>query len=188
MKKIFGIISATLLLASGLLFTSCGDEEVTEVLAGPTNTWCRMAVDYKNSESDDSSSPLYAYFYYTDSAKTISGKNIPAGLTIVLTARTEDTGTVTSGLLSALTSNTYLMKTFPKDGNAEVDEGDSSYTFTGTREKWSAIYWAKKELRENRNVEVPSQLSGTGVDWSAVKNNFSWKRLLANYLLSVLDA
>lgn len=191
MKKIFGIISAAVLLASGLLFTSCGDEEVTEVLAGPKNTWCRMPVSYKNSDSDTTPTEanLYAYFYYTDSNKTIGSTTFPAGLNIVVTYANSSS----SSIISGLTENTFIMKTFAKNGTTSVnDDGDSGSTITvsNARAKWAAIYWGKDELREssNKSTSAPSAVqNGTNISEGLDFTNFSWKRLLANYLLSVLE-
>lgn len=188
MKKFSKILIGIALLVSGFIFSSCqqGDEitEVKEILAGPKNTWCRMPVSYKNSDSASEAS-LYAYFYYTENSVTQGRVTLEPGLTIVITTKDNQDQ---SSIISGLVSGAYILKTFPKDSSVSVDDGDTSNSFTGSREKWSAIYWAKDELR-SRTYSMPTQLNGNGgLNWDSIKETFSWKRLLANYLLSILDS
>ena len=201
MKKIFMIISAALLLAGAGFFTGCKEgDEITQGLAGPKNTWCNMPVSYTNSDGGQTAA-LYAYFYYTDtdvsststSATALkSGITIPAGLTIVITAAPSTGTDGVSSIINGLTSSAYIIKTFPKNSETTADTGDESYTFKGSLEKWSAIYWAKDDLRksDNKSATPPYQLTnsgnGTALAWDNIKEQFSWKRLLANYLLSIL--
>ncbi len=190
MKKIFTILTAALLAATGFLFTSCEDEEVTEVLAGPTNTWCKMPVSY--SVSDDESNQtanLYAYFYYTDTDVTINNKTLQAGLNLIVTAADDNTNSI----INTLTTSAYIHKNFAKDTDTEVGDSDTDtevIKVNGSRAKWAAIYWAKEDLRksENKSANPPTAFK-TGTELSAENlTNFSLKRLLANYLLSILDA
>lgn len=188
MKRFFKIVTAAALIASGFLFGSCEDEEVVNVLQGPANTWCRMPVDYKNDGSSDTVAKLYAHFYYTETETTIGKETLPAGLSIVITAFDEST----SSIITGLTENAYIIKKFPKDESTTIgdDTNDTaSITFNGSRTKWTAIYWGKDELhkKENQTTTAPTQLNGTGIEWENIKDNFSWKRLLANYLLSILE-
>ena len=197
MKKILTAISAVLLLLTAGIFSSCqeGDEIVNE-LAGPTNTWCSMPIQYKNSDDATDSANLYVHFYFSSTdttsdssaAKALKkGTTIPAGLTMVVTADSDS-----SSIISGLTTSAYIMKTFPLDQEVAADDGDSSYKVTGSREKWSGIYWLKSDLRkaDNQDSNPPSQLAnngnGTKLEWESIKDEFSWKRLLANYLLNSL--
>ncbi len=188
MKKFFTILSTLALFVTGFMFTGC-DEEVVEVLAGPTNTWCKMPVTYKNSDDSNTSANLYAYFYYTDYDTTVSNKSLAAGLHIVVTAADDNA----SSLISGLTSSVYLIKSFPKDQDTTVSDSDSDtdvITVNGARAKWSAIYWAKDELNEaeNKSKNPPSAFAnGSDLAQGVTLENFSWKRLLANYLLSILE-
>lgn len=186
MKKIFTIFTSLVLILSGFLFSSCGNSsenksEIASLLAAPKNTWCRMPVEYKNKEEEAEPSNLYAYFYFTDSTVTVGKETLEPGLSIVLTANTDSEKTV-----KWLASNAYVLKKFPKEKNADIDTGDDSYSIKGTQEKWNTIYWSKPALRQNK-VSEPSQMKdGVGLDWDSVKENFSWKKLLAEYLLSTL--
>ena len=197
MKKFMTLISALVILGCGIVFSGCeeGDEIVNE-LAGPTQTWCSMPIEYKNADDSLSSANLYAHFYFTSTdvnststaaAALKKGTTIPAGLTIVVTAASD-----ASSVISGLTNNAYIMKTYPLDQEVAADDTDSSFKVTGSREKWSAIYWMKSELRQadNQSKNPPSQLSnngsGTNLEWDSIKDQFSWKRLLANYLLNSL--
>lgn len=187
MKKVFKILSAAALLASSIVLGSCSeDDEIVQVLQGPANVWCKMPVDYKNSDDSDTAN-LYAYFYYTENDTTVSGKPLPAGLSVVVTAKGD-----TDSIISDLKNNTYLIKSFPKDETTTVGDSEddtATITFNGSRAKWTAIYWAKDPLREaaNKSTTPPSQLSGTELSADDIKNVFSWKKLLANYLLSILE-
>ncbi|MBQ0050989.1 MAG: hypothetical protein KBT11_02870 [Treponema sp.] len=183
MKKLTKILAALVLAAASLVMSGCSDE-VTEVLAGPTNTWCRMPVSYKNTNSDANSSELYAYFYYATSNKTIGKAELKKGLNVVVTTKGSDT------LFGSLTSSLYILKSFDEDKTTDISESSSDaevFKFVGSRAKWSAIYWAKEDLQKNKGIE-PSQIKTTTplTDLSKLEN-FSLKRLLANYLLSVLE-
>jgi len=193
MKKILSILTAGLLLLSASLVTSCSEEDV-EYLA-PSGTWCEMPVDWDG----DGSSNMYVAVIYneekisgtsTGSANLKSGLTFDPGITIVVFAKAEIS---TFGL----TAGTYTYKTFPKDSDIVADDDDSSYTFKGSRAKWAAIYWAKSDLRDTNSQSVhpkaPSAITNgnsytplTGDALETFKNNFSWKKLLANYLLNSL--
>ena len=188
MKRLFKIVTAAALIASGFLFGSCEDEEVVNVLTGPKNTWCTMPVQYKTSDDETAqTASLYAHFYYTDSAKTVSGVDFPAGLSIVVTALDNSQSEIIQGL-----SNTaYILKSFPKDVDTEVsgEEGEAAIKVNGSVAKWTAIYWAKEDLhnKNNQSTTPPTQLAnGTNLGEDGL-TNFSWKRLLANYLLNILE-
>ncbi len=188
MKKVFKILSAAVLFAASLVLGSCSeDDEIVQVLQGPANVWCRMPVDYTSDSDSSSTANLYAYFYYTENDTTVSGKTLPAGLSVVVTARGD-----TDSIISELKNNTYLIKSFPKDETTTVGDSEddaASINVNGSRAKWTAIYWAKDPLREaaNKSTTPPSQLSGTELSTDDIKNVFSWKKLLANYLLSILE-
>lgn len=188
MKKVFKIAAALAVMASAFFFGSCGDDEIVNVLAGPKNTWCKMPVQYKTSDDENASTAnLYAHFYYTDTDKTISGVPFPAGLSIVVTAFDDSA----SEIIQGLSDTAYIMKSFPKDVETTVAsdvEGEPAIKVNGSVAKWSAIYWAKDDLhnKENQTTTAPSQLSGTNLGENGIAN-FSWKRLLANYLLNILE-
>ena len=188
MKKVFKILSAAALFAASIVLGSCSeDDEIVQVLQGPANVWCRMPVDYTSDSDSSSTANLYAYFYYTENDTTVFGKTLPAGLSVVVTARGD-----TDSIISDLKNNTYLIQSFPKDETKTVGDSEddaASINVNGSRAKWTAIYWAKDPLREaaNKSTTPPSQLSGTELSADDIKNVFSWKKLLANYLLSILE-
>ena len=188
MKKVFKILSAAALFAASLVLGSCSeDDEIVQVLQGPANVWCKMPVDYTSDSDSSSTANLYAYFYYTENDTTVSGKTLPAGLSVVVTARGD-----TDSIISELKNNTYLIQSFPKDETKTIGDSEddtASINVNGSRAKWTAIYWAKDPLREaaNKSTTPPSQLSGTELSADDIKNVFSWKKLLANYLLSILE-
>lgn len=194
LKRILGIIAAT---ACVFAFGGCSEGDA-EALLGPENTWCAMPVEYASSDGT-SKATIYVWCYYTDTevkgtgaaAGMKSGITLPAGLTFVVTAKSD-----VSSIISGLTSNTYIMKSFPNDTETSgLDENDTSYTFKGTKTKWAVLYWAKSDLRNpdnqlTKNAVLPvlatssSTSSPTELSWDSVKSTFSWKKLLANYLLN----
>ena len=188
MKKVFKILSAVALLAASIVLGSCSeDDEIVQVLQGPANVWCRMPVDYTSDSDSSGTANLYAYFYYTENDTTVSGKPLPAGLSVVITARGD-----TDSIISKLKNDTYLIKSFPKDETTTVGDSNddtAAISFNGSRAKWTAVYWGKDPLHEksNQSTTPPSQLSGTELSIDEIKNVFSWKKLLANYLLSILE-
>ena len=194
MKKIFGLLTAAVLFAGSFALTGC--DEVADELSGPEKTWCSMPVTYANDD-ESSTANIYVHFYFSTTEVTSDstaskalkkGITIAAALTVVVTSAGGDQ----SSIIAGLTSNAYIMKTFALDSETAADDGDNSYTVTGSREKWSAIYWLKSDLRQadNQDSDPPAQLSnggnGTGLNWDSIKDTFSWKRLLANYLLDSL--
>lgn len=160
-KKIISLI----FILCGLLFSSCGSEDLGNALAAPANVWYRTSISYDGTD-------LYAYFYYTDNPINVGKENLISGLTIVVT-----------GNEGSWASNDYVLQTFPKNSSKTVGSGSDTYTFTGSHEKWSAIYWSNQKLRQNKGIK-PSQIeNGTKINEDG---KFSWKRLLADYLLSTL--
>ena len=64
MKKIFGIMTAALVLAAGFMFTGCAEAaaDLKQAVAAPEDTWCKMEVkNYKKADTDTASTNLYAY-------------------------------------------------------------------------------------------------------------------------------
>lgn len=91
-----------------------------------------------------------------------------------------------------MTDSVYFLKTFPKDEETSVpDSSDSSVIkVNGSRAKWSAIYWGKDELHDakNKTTTAPEIVqNGTPITELTNIQNFSLKRLLANYLLTLLE-
>lgn len=190
MKRLFKIVTAAALFATSLVLGSCSeDDEIVQVLQGPANVWCRMPVSYKNSDESTETANLYAYFYYTETDKTIGDAKLPTGLSVVITAN----GSSQSSIINGLTEEAYILKTFPKDQPLTVGDSEddtAAITFNGSRSKWTAIYWGKDPLHDsaNQSSTPPTQVTGgTPLNADNLKECFSWKRLLANYLLSILE-
>lgn len=196
MKKFCKFFGIAAVLLCGLVFGGCSEEDVN-ALSGPENTWCRMPVTYSNENDTSKKADLYVWCYYTDTAVTgkgvanglKTGIELPAGITFVVIP-VQDASSVISGLIP----NTYIMKTFEKDLETNnLDGTDTSYSFKGSKAKWTALYWGKADLRktENQSSNPPYVLqqgvSSTTLEWDSIKDSFSWKRLLATYLLNNLE-
>ena len=190
LKKISWIFAA---VACVFMLSACSEEDA-EALFGPENTWCCMDVEYKNSD-ETTAATVKVWCYYTDTAVTGTGTNngmksgitLPAGITFVVT-----TELASGSPITGLTSSTYILKSFPKDTDTTgLDETDTTYSFKGSKAVWASLYWLKSDLRKTdnqleKNAILPllaSSGGGTELTWDSVKSTFSWKKLLANYLL-----
>lgn len=196
MKKFCKFFGIAAFLLCGVFLGGCSEDDVN-ALSGPENTWCRMSVSYSNENDASKTADLYVWCYYSDTVVKgteaanglKNGIELPAGLTFVVIP-VQDASSVISGLVS----NAYIMKTFEKDlETTNLDGTDTSYSFKGSKAKWTALYWGKADLRktENQSSNPPYVLqqgvSSTTLEWESIKNSFSWKRLLATYLLNNLE-
>lgn len=207
MKKLFGIISATVILASAMVFSGCSAED-EEVLA-PTETWVEKTYNYTSTGSDGktTTSQLTCYFMFTEKGYANSNlKNVPEasqygsaktikpGLTVVAIPATDSTLATTFS--SAITSGKepFVCKTFPLGTLTETDSSDNtSFSFEMTKAKWNVFYYANiaSFMKNDQLKNPPVPLKTDGYDQpdltsDNIKKNFSWKKLLANYLLGTL--
>ncbi|MBB5218237.1 hypothetical protein DYE49_06165 [Treponema rectale] len=191
MKKIFGLLTAAVLFAGSFAFTGC--DEVADELSGPENTWCELPVYVVSSKENGGDPDLYLDIIYCpeDYTGTTGDSNLdknitlPAGITILAHAavKIESLG---------MNAGSYTYKTFPIDAVDSDSNENSTYTFAGTKTKFTAIYWAKKELRDSDTQlalpKAPAAMSNTKTGYTELTDltNFNWKTLLANYLLNGL--
>lgn len=195
MNKIFGFAAV---LLCGLFFAGCSEEDskVLDDLTEPSDTWCTMPVTYATSENGSSSTTLNVSFYYASKEvkpnKFSTGlrtdiESIPEGSISVLV--TLDSGG-TNSLLTALTKTQYLFKSFGSVKELTSASG-TSYEYSDMKLFWKAIYLKNREaLRKDQSTAIPAHLQkSTQVTYSSVSDleNFSWKRLLAAYLLNSLE-
>ena len=176
MKKLTGIIAAFLI--AGIFFSGCTPED-KELLLGPENTWCKTELSYKNADGETEITSLDVWVYYTDSEKTENGTTLKPGLTVVLACKSGSNTTLSKAL-----NGCYVMKTFEKDKSDSDLEG---VNWKSSRATWAALYWAKADFRKSANQKSENPFLYTGKkleNFSSIKDNFSWKRLLASYLLS----
>lgn len=179
MKKLTGIISVMFLLV-GIFFSGCTQED-KDLLLGPENTWCKTELSYKNADGETETTSLDVWVYYTDSEKTENGTTLKPGLTVVLACSKGGSGNTA---LSKALDSCYVMKTFEKD---KTDSDLEGVDWKSSRAAWASLYWAKADFRksENQKTENPFLYTRSELgDFSSIKDNFSWKRLLASYLLS----
>ena len=176
MKKLTGIIAAFLI--AGIFFSGCTPED-KELLLGPENTWCKTELSYKNADGETEITSLDVWVYYTDSEKTENGTTLKPGLTVVLACKGGSNTTLSKAL-----NGCYVMKTFEKD---KTDSDLEGVDWKSSRATWAALYWAKADFRKSANQQSTNPFLYTGSElenFSSIKDNFSWKRLLASYLLS----
>ena len=196
MNKIFGFAAV---LLCGLFFAGCSEEDskVLDDLTGPADTWCTMPVPYATSENGSSSTTLNVSFYYASKEVKPNGSltglrsdigSIPEGSISVLVTL----GSGTNSLLTALTKTQYLFKSFGSVKELTSESG-ISYEYSNMKLFWKAIYLKNREaLSKNQSTSIPKHLQkSTQSTYSSVSDfdleNFSWKRLLAAYLLNNLE-
>lgn len=191
MNKIFGFAAV---LFCGLFFAGCSEEDskVLDDLTGPADTWCTMPVTYA-SENGTSSTTLNVSFYYASKEVKPNGSltglrsdigSIPEGSISVLVTL----GSGTNSLLTALTKTQYLFKSFGSVKELTSESG-TSYEYSNMKLFWKAIYFKNyDELSKNQSTSIPKHLQESNT-YSSVSDleNFSWKRLLAAYLLNSLE-
>lgn len=192
MNKIFGFAAV---LLCGLFFAGCSEEDskVLDDLTGPADTWCTMPVTYAASENGSSSTTLNVSFYYASKEVKPNGSStglrsdigsIPEGSISVLVTL----GSGTNSLLTALTKTQYLFKSFGSVKELTSASG-TSYEYSDMKLFWKAIYLKNREaLSKNQSTSIPKHLQkSTQSTCLSDLENFSWKRLLAAYLLNSLE-
>ena len=192
MNKIFGFAAV---LLCGLFFAGCSEEDskVLDDLTGPSDTWCTMPVTYA-SENGTSSTTLNVSFYYASKEVKPNGSStglrtdigsIPEGSISVLV--TLGSGKNNS-LLTTLTKTQYLFKSFGSVKELTSESG-TSYEYSDMKLFWKAIYLKNREaLSKNQSTSIPKHLQkSTQSTCLSDLENFSWKRLLAAYLLNSLE-
>lgn len=192
MNKIFGFAAV---LICGLFFAGCSEEDskVLDDLTGPSDTWCTMPVTYAASENGTSSTTLNVSFYYASKEVKPNGsltglrsdiESIPEGSISVLVTL----GSGTNSLLTALTDTKYLFKSFGSVKELTSESG-ISYEYSNMKLFWKAIYLKNyDELSKDQSTGIPKHLQkSTQSTCLSDLENFSWKRLLAAYLLNRLE-
>ena len=195
MNKIFGFAAV---LLCGLFFAGCSEEDskVLDDLTGPADTWCTMPVTYA-SENGSASTTLNVSFYYA--SKEVKPNGLSTGLRTDIESIPKDSisvlvtlGSGTNSLLTALTKTQYLFKSFGSVKELTSESGTSN-EYSNMKLFWKAIYLKNyDELSKNQSTSIPKHLQkSTQSTYSSVSDfdlkNFSWKRLLAAYLLNSLE-
>ena len=196
MNKIFGFAAV---LLCGLFFAGCSEEDskVLDDLTGPADTWCTMPVTYA-SENGSASTTVNVSFYYA--SKEVKPNGLSTGLRSDIGSIPEGSISVlvtlgsgkNNSLLTTLTDTKYLFKSFGSVNDLTSASG-TSYEYSNMKLFWKAIYLKNRnELSKDKNTGIPAQLQkSTQSTYSSVSDfdlkNFSWKRLLAAYLLNSLE-
>jgi len=194
MKRFLNFMAALALVAGSFMLAGCdAAEELADELTGPENTWCELPVYVTASKANGDDPDLYLEFIYVpeDYTGTTGSTNLDkditleAGITVLAHASVD----ITSLGMSA---GSYTMKTFAINATDNDSDDNDSYTFAGTKAKWTAIYWAKEELRDtSTQIVLPKApapvCNGTGYTALSDFSKFNWKTLLTTYLLNSLE-
>lgn len=193
MNKIFGFAAV---LLCGLFFAGCSEEDskVLDDLTGPADTWCTMPVTYAASENGSASTTVNVSFYYA--SKEVKPNGSLTGLRSDIGSIPEDSISVlvtldsgkNNSLLTTLTKTQYLFKSFGSVSELTSASG-TSYEYSDMKLFWKAIYLKNREaLSKNQSTSIPKHLQkSTQSTCLSDLENFSWKRLLAAYLLNNLE-
>ena len=193
MKTKIKILTAMMLVLTTFTFLSCKSNDDDEIFA-PLNTWVHKDYSYTYTNTGTTSTTnLRCYFMFSRSGysykKGNSSETLPAGLTVVIVPAAQSTSTAATALLNTLGDKNYILKTF--ELNKATDSGDSdSFSFTMTETKWNVFYIANfSTFYPTESTSTPTQLASsayTELSEDEVKANFSWKKLLLEYLLLTL--
>ena len=202
MKKIFTILLSAITLMGGMMFTGCSEED--DDFFGPSNTWCEAPITKTDAENNKVTVGYLAAIYcdedYTVPESTSGSKNLPAGtelkagITIVVWGNPNaDDSTITGSILNGLSKSTYVTKTFAKDSDTEVSDGENTETskVKGSKLVWKAAYIFNNDLHNaDTQYELPAApeplLSSSYSDVSDTLKDFSWKSVLKQYLINSL--
>ena len=179
MKKYVKLVVAAAVLLCGMIFTGC--KNLSEIFAGPTDTWFYRQVDYTNKSGNNTK--LNVFMCYSDDGFTTeTGDNIQPGLNVVVTGSTE-----ASGVIDELVDDTYIIKNFPNNketsiGDAADDNGSGTVSFAMSKTKWNLMY-TFIDMKKKENIPPFDETE----DYQVLNiTNFSWKQVLADSLVSYL--
>ncbi len=192
MKKFTLILSALMVLMCGFMFMGCDElEDAVNDLVGPENTWCELPVYVTANKENGDQPDLYLDVIFVPedyqgregSTNLSTSITLQAGITVVAHASVD----ISSLGMSA---GSYTMKTFSLNATESDSEDNASYSFAGTKVKWTTIYRLKKDLRnENKQIKLPkapTPVCNTHTGYTELTDfsKFNWRALLASYLLN----
>ena len=182
MKKYVKLFVAAAVLLCGMIFTGC--KNLREAFAGPQDEWFMRQVTYTREGKE---ATLNVFLLYSEDAYTTENDvPIEPGLTVVVTAYTD-----ANGILNALADDTYIMKTFSNTKTTTIsatddDSNKDSVSLKMSTTKWDIMYnLIDMESYGNRIPPFDKTQHYHKVDSI---ENFSWKEILADYLIdSILN-
>lgn len=201
MKKIFTIFAVALALVSGLLLASCSDDDDDEFF-GPSNTWCELPITQKMEDGNEKTIGYIAAVYCdelytsdgTGSSELKKDEKLDAGITFVVWCdRNIDDSTISGSVLAGLSKSAYVKKTFSKATETDVPDStddNEKMSIIGSKATWKLIYVSKFHNGSKLELpKAPAVLLSSSIysDASETVQNFSWKKILKQYLISSLD-
>ncbi len=200
MKKTFFLFSAMAMLLCGLIFTGCNEDD--DDFFGPSNTWCEAPIT-KTNEAGEKTIIGYLNAIYCDEDYTSTETKtnclkkettLKAGITVLIRLNPDATeqDNLTGTVLSGLSKDKYIMKTFEKDTETETGDGEQKVTIKGSKGLWKAAYIFNDDLHDSDaqldlpKAPAPVCKSSSYEDVTETLKDFSWKTLLKEYLISTL--
>lgn len=195
MKRFVKIMSIAALFVCGMMMTGCAAaNNIKEALSGPKDTWFSREITYKTGTgANEKSTNLVVFMCYSENGYTSTDMRtdvtINPGLTVVVIPSSEITS---NEVVSGLITGKYLIKTFSNAVPTVVETGtdDSSSETTKLKmssTKWDLIYNSVTNLERVNGVIQPLHKYNTAA-WTELPkpSEFSWKKIMANYLLDRL--
>lgn len=200
MKKTFFLFSAMAMLLCGLIFTGCNEDD--DDFFGPSNTWCEAPIT-KTNEAGEKTIIGYLNAIYCDEDYTSTETKtnclkkettLKAGITVLIRLNPDATeqDNLTGTVLSGLSKDKYIMKTFEKDTETETGDGEQKVTIKGSKGLWKAAYIFNDDLHDSDaqldlpKAPAPVCNNSSYEDVTETLKDFSWKTLLKEYLISTL--
>ena len=191
MKRFVKIISIAALFVCGMMMTGCAAaNNIKEALSGPKDTWFSREINYKPTTSSEGM-PLVVYMRYSDSEYTghIKTGNITlqSGLNVIIIAKDQN---ITSPIVDGLIGGKFLLANFsdaqPSTVEGGTDDGEDTTvkTIKMSTTKWNLLYNSVTMVNEGPSLDIFGQNSL----WEKMNKpeSFSWKKIMANYLLDRL--
>lgn len=186
MKKYVKLVVAAAVLLCGLVLTGCGDNNP---FLAPKETWFRREIKYTSNSDSSQFTTLYAYFCYSDDGFTPKNSSVALdpGLTVVVTTKSNIDATA---IIAELTATKYIKKTFSNTTNTVVGsdggdaEGTQTKSFRMTYSKWCWMYNLIR-MEEQDGTITPLRDDGNYSELTDL-SHFSWKKIMADYLLDTL--
>lgn len=182
MKKYVKLVVAAAVLLCGMVFMGC--KNLREAFAGPQDEWFMRQVTYTRSDKE---ATLNVFVRYSEEDFTTENDvPIGAGLTVVVTAYTD-----ANDILSDLAGDKYIMKTFSNTEPTTItatddDSNKDSVSLTMSTTKWD-IMWNLVDMESYGNRIPPFDKTQHYQIVNSIEN-FSWKEILADYLIdSILN-
>lgn len=165
-------------MLSGLSFVSCG--VVDEI---PQQEWEYKQVEYAVGENNIL---LDCYCIFSEEDFTYQGKSFKSGMTLMIVPEFDTASDIISEVLGDITDKQYILKNYPLNAAAEVDDTDGKKSFKMTKTKWGLMYYGL--AWDERDSTDPKTYVKKYTEFENIKDSFSFSTLLKQFIVAKLLA